>query len=72
MEVAPRYGNRSSSSNDDDTTNNEVLKPHTGMTIRLTPEILAILVGPGPKPKIELVLKRPEEGELSVSCGVSC
>eukprot|EP00903_Cladosiphon_okamuranus_P016155 g14909.t1 len=41
---------------------NETLKPHTGMTIRLTPELLGRLKEPGPKPKIELVLKSPEEG----------
>ena len=46
--------------------NEEVLKPHTGMTIRLTPELLGRLKEPGPKPKMELVLKSAEEGELLV------
>lgn len=40
----------------------EILKPQTGMTIRLTPELLGRLKGPGPKPKIELVLKSAEGG----------
>lgn len=45
----------------------EVLKPQTGMTIRLTPELLGRLKEPGPKPKIELVLKRAEEGTGTLS-----
>ncbi|CAN0149526.1 unnamed protein product, partial [Scytosiphon promiscuus] len=40
----------------------ELLKPHTGMTIRLTPELLSRFRQPGDKPKIELVLKSAEEG----------
>ncbi|CAN0171854.1 unnamed protein product, partial [Ectocarpus sp. 12 AP-2014] len=41
-----------------------IKKPHTGMTIRLTPEVLGRLMmnGPGPKPEIELVLKSTGEG----------
>lgn len=41
-------------------------KPHTGMTIRLTPELIAVLQKAGPKPAIELVLKSVAEGELGL------
>ncbi|CAM9718252.1 unnamed protein product, partial [Ectocarpus fasciculatus] len=53
VEVAPRLG-----------LGGGIRKPHTGMTIRLTPEILGRLMmgGPGPKPEIELVLKSAGEG----------
>ncbi|CAM9762594.1 unnamed protein product, partial [Ectocarpus sp. 4 AP-2014] len=52
LEVAPRPGV------------DGIRKPHTGMTIRLTPEVLGRLMmnGPGPKPEIELVLKSAGEG----------
>lgn len=40
----------------------EALRPQTGMTIRLTPELLGRLKEPGPKPRTELVLKSAEEG----------
>lgn len=59
-------GNRSSSDRGG-TNHHEVLKPHTGMTIRLTPELLGLLKGPGLKPKIELVLKSAAEGKIGPS-----
>lgn len=40
----------------------KVRKPLTGMTIRLTPELLARLLRPGTKPSIELSLKSIDEG----------
>lgn len=39
-----------------------IQKPYTGMTIRLTPELLGRLQQPGPKPEIELVLRSAAEG----------
>lgn len=58
VEVAPRHG-----------VGGGIRKPHTGMTIRLTPEVLGRLMmnGPGPKPEIELVLKSAGEGQLKFS-----
>ena len=41
-----------------------IQKPHTGMTIRLTPELLARLQQPGPRPEIELVLRSSGEGQF--------
>lgn len=61
MEVTPRYGDNSNG-----ISNREILRPHTGMTIRLTPELLGLLKGPGLKPKIELVLKSAGEGEIGL------
>lgn len=39
-----------------------VLKPRAGMIIRLTPELLATLQSPSPKPTVELLLKSAMEG----------
>lgn len=49
----------------------KVRKPHTGMTIRLTPELLARLQKPGPKPSMELILKSAAEGRLVNSFGTT-
>lgn len=59
-------GHNSPPHEEEEEENEEVLKPHTGMTIRLTPELLGRFKEPGPKPKMELVLKSAEEGELLV------
>lgn len=51
----------------------KVQKPHTGMTIRLTPELLARLQRPGPKPSVELILKNAAEGQsISLPSGAGC
>lgn len=60
VKVRPRSGS----------SGGEILKPHTGMTIRLTPELLGRFRQPGPRPKIELVLKSADEGQL-LACAVS-
>lgn len=39
-----------------------IRKPRAGMIIRLTPELLATLQSPSPKPTVELVLKSAVEG----------
>lgn len=41
-------------------------KPYTGMTIRLTPEILAQLRKTGAKPSIELILNNEGKGQPHV------
>ena len=41
-----------------------IQKPHTGMTIQLTPELLTRLQQPGPRPEIELVLRSAGEGQF--------
>lgn len=41
-----------------------IQKPYTGMTIRLTPELLARLQQPGPRPEIELLLRSAGEGQF--------
>lgn len=69
VEVTPRLACDTSSTTRRFTASNyedqEVQKPHTGMTIRLTPELLARFREPGPKPQIQLVLKNAGEGQLS-------
>lgn len=52
--VTPRRG--------EDGSDTRVQKPHTGMTIRITPELLARLLLSGSKPSIELDLKSVAEG----------
>ena len=49
-----------------------ILKPHAGMTIRLTPELLATLQTPGPKPIVELMLKSVAEGLCSPRFQLLC
>lgn len=59
VKVTPRRGEHGSGI--------KVQKPHTGMTIRLTPELLARLQKAGPRPVIELLLKSAAEG-IRVVC----
>lgn len=54
MKVTPRRGEPGS--------NVLIQKPLTGMTIRLTPELLGRLQTPGSKPGIQLVLRSMAEG----------
>lgn len=56
VKVAPRAGASPSGVE-------TIQKPHTGMTIRLTPELLGRLQQPGPMPEIELVLRSAGEGQ---------
>lgn len=63
VEVTPRLACNKNGSNYE---GEEVQKPHTGMTIRLTPELLSRFRRPGPKPRIELVLNNAGEGQLSL------
>lgn len=58
VRVTPRRGEHGSDI--------KVQKPHTGMTIRLTPELLARLQRAGPRPVIELVLKSALEGKIVI------